>query len=401
LLILSVVVVLAVFILVVMLALRVRLLWSDCLRSRSEEHLCITAQHKRGFVGWLAEASCNILIALLFALFYGISSPLARWGAGLLNYKYKSDFILCTEMLHIGLAAMHKVGFVGTLAFFFVPQWTPPRSCTTEGAHGLCPCNDLAIGEGDFRCFQRRLPMETRLWVFEKLLMGPFVVAPLIEILMKVILPAFARWLTQRLRHTEECCRYCWLEPLRFVIRLCTLLFAYDGGHVKCLAFVLQGHPFDVPEELPERELAVSALEQFKAREFEVQVDLMELELSLLWNVFFFSVMPVGVIIQVLVKILEVNADVTKLLYVQRRPVPQDDKTIRREIIAYVWCVAVAAIPWTAGLSLMTYNEKLYEWDPHGYGIFIGMSTWMFLTCAATVWTFTKLWRRFPRWPVG
>jgi len=383
----------ALFTFVVMLVLRVIFLWGECIHVRIEEVRCINAEFKWGFVGWLVQVSCDILIALLFEAFYGLGFAVASWTAGLLNYKYKSDLTLCKEMLDMCLRTIHRVGFVGSLAFLFVPQWEKPLPCTMEGAYDSCPCDDFDLGEGDYRCFQRRLPQQTRLWIFQTLLIGPFIVAPNIEILVKMIIPAFAKWLTKCLRRTKKrhwacCC----CAPLRFIIRFCTLIFAYDGQHVQCCKFVFFGHPFQVPDDLPDRDKVLSVVEQFKVKEFEVQIELMELELTLLWNTFFFSVLPAGVIVQVLVKILEVNSDVTKLLYVLRRPVPLDDKTLRREINAYSWCSAVASVGWILGLSLITYNDKLYEWGPVSdtVWILIGLCLYMLFGSIITFLIFNR-----------
>merc|ERR1719291_141954 len=88
---------------------------------------------------------------------------------------------------------------------------------------------------------------------------------------------------------------------------------------------------------------------------------------------------------------IECSTDLSKLLFVRRRPIPVSDKVMRREMNTFTSCVAIASIGWTAGLSLITYNDELYKWGWAGTGILIGMVAWILLSFVLS-WCFTRLW---------
>uniref|UniRef100_A0A7S4QN82 Anoctamin transmembrane domain-containing protein n=1 Tax=Alexandrium monilatum TaxID=311494 RepID=A0A7S4QN82_9DINO len=374
---------------VTMLVLRIIFIWGRCLEIHSPTSECRDAAVLHSIVGWAAEVACDVLLALLLELFFALGTAVADWIAGLLNYKFQSDRKLFKGMLELCIAAMERIGFVGSLAFMFVPQWSEPTCISLKPLE--CSCDDLLLGDNDFHCFQRRLPVDTRRWLFESLMKGPFIVAPFISILVKVVVPRLLQCIARTCSHSRkrECCF--WLAPMRGVIRFFTLIFAYDGESVKCFTFVCRGQPFPpLPDEHPLREKVTSVLTQFKVKGFEVEDELMELEMGLLWVVFFMPLLPQGVMVTMVAKLLEVNGDLTKMLYVRRRPVPVDDMTMRRELNAYSWCVVVAGLAWTAGLSLITYNDDLYKWGGGGVGIFVGMILFMLLGSAITVWTVNR-----------
>jgi len=373
----------AIFSMVTVLVLYIIFVWGDCLHSIDP---CLDAQAKYGFLGWLAEVACDILLAILFELFSCFGEEFSAWIGQLMNYRYQSDVQLFTEMLVLALNAVERIGFVGSLAFLFAPQWAD-SACGDP--HKICPdadCGDLLMGDIDYRCFQRRLPMETRRWFFEALLKGPFIVAPFIEILVKVIIPKAAVCINHTLSHTAQwkCC--CWLAPLRGAIRICMLIFTYHGPTVGCLKYVFRGYPFgEIPEDVPDREKILTVLDQVVLKEFNVDNELMELEMSFLWVTFFMPMMPQGVIVTMVAKLLEVNFDITKLLYVRRRPTPMDDRVCRRELIAYAWCIAMTSSVWTLGLSLITYNDHFHEWGNYGLGLFLFMIAWLAVVPVVTI----------------
>merc|ERR1719410_1375049 len=109
-----------------MLVLHVIYTWGDCIHLHSRERPCRDAEVKYGIVGWAAEVSIDILLAILFEAFFSCSRGICRWVSSLLNMKYASDELLTAEMLELSLAAIEGIGFCGSLAFLFAPQWTPP-----------------------------------------------------------------------------------------------------------------------------------------------------------------------------------------------------------------------------------------------------------------------------------
>jgi len=166
---------------------------------------------------------------------------------------------------------------------------------------------------------------------------------------------------------------------------------------VGCFKFVLRGAPYaPIPDEEPAAPQLRTALDQVKLKPFLVEDELMELEMSLLWVTFFMPILPFGVGVTMIAKLVEVNSDVTKMLYIRRRPVPMDDRVLRREMNAYAWCVAVAACGWSAGLSLITYNNNLHEWGWAGLFIGYGITFFLMIGSALTVVLFMHC-TRLPR----
>merc|ERR1719163_1828762 len=120
-------------------------------------------------------------------------------------------------MLEVFLSALERIGFVGSLAFAFVPQWAEPHG--KDEIDMTISCDDLWMGESTFTCFQRRLPLSLRRWLLEKLMKGPFMVAPFIAILIKTIIPVAVYALSQAcdlcLKLPGKACLVC--SPCRFI----------------------------------------------------------------------------------------------------------------------------------------------------------------------------------------
>jgi len=383
-----------------MLVLHIIYTWGDCIHLHSKERPCRDAEVKYSILGWATELCCDILLAILFEVFFSCSKGVSGWVASLLNLKYASDEMLTREMLELSLATIERIGFTGSLAFLFAPQWTPPRCLGPEidRLDLFCDCSEFAFGDADYRCYQRRLSPETRRWVFESLMKGPFVVAPFVGILIKVLLPKALQKITRFVEGTTRSRYCCCLAPFRGILRLATLIFTYQGDGVGGFTFVRRGAPYGpIPDEEPAAPRLRAALNQVKLKLFTAEDELMEIEMSLLWVTFFMPILPIGVIFTMVARLVEINSDVTKMLYVRRRPVPTDDRLMRREMNGYSWCVAVASCGWTAGLSLITYNNDLHEWGWKGLFIGFGMIFFLVLGSALTFTLFmhcTKLKRK-------
>jgi len=148
--------------------------------------------------------------------------------------------------------------------------------------------------------------------------------------------------------------------------------------------FVWRGAPYGpIPDEEPAAPQLRAALNQVKLKLFQVQDEVMELDMCLLWVAFFMPILPIGVIFIMMARLVEVNSDVTKMLYVRSRPVPMDDRLLRREMNAFSWCVAVASCGWSVGLSLITYNDDLHAWG--WTGLFIGYGITFFLVAGSAL----------------
>jgi len=373
---------------ITMLVLHVIYTWGDCIHLHSKDKPCRDAEVKFSFLGWIAEVSIDILLAILFEVFFSCGKGVCGWVSSLLNLKYASDEVLTKEMLELSLAAVERIGFCGSLAFLFAPQWTAPLCLGPEidRLDIFCDCSEFAFGDADYRCYQRRLSPETRRWVFESLMKGPFVVAPFVGIVVKVLMPKAIQKIQRNLQRTRKsrCC-FC-LAPFRGIMRLATLIFTFEGEGVGGFKFVARGAPYGldpIPDEEPEAPRLLAALDQVKLKRFMAEDELMELEMGLLWVAFFMPILPIGVVFTMAARLVEVNSDVTKMLYVRRRPIPSDDRLLRREMNAYAWCVAVCSCAWSAGLSCITYNNDLHEWG--WVGLFIGYGITFFLVLGSAI----------------
>merc|ERR1712096_557058 len=100
-----------------------------------------------------------------------------------------------------------------------------------------------------------KLPYDYRLWLFQKLMKGPFMVAPFISILIKCLLPLVLGRMQRLARRSrliqkgERGPRRGCEELAAGIVRIASLIFALDGGRAGCLRYVVAGSPFkDVPE---------------------------------------------------------------------------------------------------------------------------------------------------------
>lgn len=332
---------------------------------------------------------------------------MSDWISTLLNFEYETDRMYFKSMLEVFLSMLERIGFVGSLAFLFAPQWEVPHG-KGNVIDMTIDCSEYLFGRSSYQCFQRRLPVELRRSLVEKLMKGPFVVAPFVAIVIKTIIP----YVIHRL---QEACDYCLRFPLaclpcfpaRFIVRFFTLIFSLDGDNVGCCKFACRGWPFsDVSvdccplrsgkEPLSEYKRGISSiLEQAVLKPFIPEDELMELKMSFLWVLFFTPLMPLGVITTLIAKILEINFDMLKMLLVRRRSFPGDCKVMRRSISSFVNAVVMASFGWTIGLSLVTYNDDLYKWNRSGAVILACMCLWMFFCAVLGFSKRTGMWCAF------
>eukprot|EP00929_Paragymnodinium_shiwhaense_P122838 TRINITY_DN9600_c0_g1_i1.p1 TRINITY_DN9600_c0_g1~~TRINITY_DN9600_c0_g1_i1.p1 ORF type:complete len:830 (-),score=194.65 TRINITY_DN9600_c0_g1_i1:146-2635(-) len=353
-----------------MLVLHVIYIWGDCLHLHtSADEPCRDAQRKWGILGWAVEVGCDVLLAIIFEILMSVGSSLSDWLAASINFKLQSNQMLFKQMLELVLCTAERIGFVGSLAYLFSPQWEPPSLLLLEGKIDLNEkCDNFLFGEDDFRCYQLRLPPDVRRWLFTKLIKGPFVVAPIVGIIVKFLVPSLVRklaTLSRKMERRRGCSKLC--SPFRCVLRLLAIIFTYDAGAVDGVPYLCKGWPFsDLPKELPDdaRETLQRAIDQSVLKQFEVEDELMELEMNFLWVTFFVPIMPFGVVATLFTKLAEVNTDLGKLLFVRRRPEPVSDFVMRRETNMFMACVAAANIGWSVGLSVITFNDDLWTYDP-------------------------------------
>lgn len=369
---------------VTMLVLHIIYIWGACLDLHSQEAVCRDAERKWAMLGWAAEVSCDILCAVLFEIFFPIGHCLSAWVAKLLNFEYEAEEQFIMGMLELLLAAVERVGFVGSLAFLFAPQWVEPQN-DGESIDTRVSCDDLLFGESNYLCYGRRLPVQVRRWVFESLLKGPFMVAPFVGMLIKVVIPPLAHRMSLCLGRTIKYKACVFLAPLRGLIRLIGVIFSYDGDAVCCLKYVCKGPEVfsKVPESYPDSAALNDALDQALKKPFEVEDELMEMEMSFLWVTFFMPILPLGVITTAAARLIEHKTDLIKMMSVRRHPVPVSDRIMRQETNTYVCCVTVGCMGWSAGLSSITYNDDLWMLSfSTRVLLMLGVVLWLFSTTA-------------------
>lgn len=214
--------------------------WGDCIRLG-----CRDPTEKHGVWGWLAEVSMDVLLAILFEAFFALARVLAKFIVNLRNYRYEEDRLFMIEILTFVLAAIERVGVFGVMALAFVPQWLEPSK--DQKINVNIDCTDLFLGENSMWCLNRKLPLEQRRIIFGKSMKGPFMVAPYVGILVKVIVPLAADLLD---RITRRC--YCWFccaccSVFRALVRFIALIFVFDCETVGCLRVVFRGFPCKEP----------------------------------------------------------------------------------------------------------------------------------------------------------
>lgn len=304
-------------------------------------------------------------------------------------YKFDSvyEHQIAAASSCIALEAMGKVGMYTILALAFVPQWTSPSAVDPHA-----DCSSLwsvrIFGESSLTCLQRRLPLERRREFFRATTKGPFCVAPFIGILVKVMIPLVADRLDEISRRVRCACCPVWVDDASDgLFRILSLIFAYDGDHIGCLSFVRSGYPFtkvsaalpgvpergDDGEDLEDLVLegdpaarrtqhAMDALDQSVRKLFEPPDELLELKLNFMFVVFFAPIRPFGVLPTLGARLLEVHTDLAKMLFVRRRPFPEDGAALHGAQEGFCRIVMPFALVWSLLLSLITYNDDLWRW---------------------------------------
>jgi len=371
--------------------------WGDCY------HLgCRDPSEKHGFLGVIVEILSDILLAIVFELFFGLENALARWIADLRNYEYRSDYVFCVEVIKLGLCCLERLGFIGSLAFAFVPQWTEPRAGESIALNA--DCSDLFMGSSSFNCLQRRLPLEQRRLVFEALTKGPFCVAPFVSIIVKVIVPLVVHKLVKISHRPKgsgilESLRCVLFFPWRGLYRILSVIFVYDCDVVNrgCCSYILRGRPFRKIEpcsvDLTGSELEISkrALSQAQRKVLEPADELLELQMSFLWVVFLMPIRPEGVLITLVARIMAIHFGLVKILYVRRRPFPTSDKVMRQVHSSFMLGVMMGSIGWTTGLSFLTYNDDIWRWGVWGRVAMVSIYSWWVLSVVVVMLVYNSI----------
>ena len=367
--------------------------WGECIRLG-----CDNAGQKWGFTATLVDIAVDILLALVFVVGLGesckaLSFHLARfWNFRLMRrrHTFQSLTSICIEV-------MAKVGLFALLAFIFLPSWTaesingsselPEVICSDLVDYKICKAmgcqnsQDPYCCSGTLGCASRLLPFSARRALFENWLVGPFVVAPFVDLIPAVLAPLLADHLADladegaKSRCGRCCCACCgWLA------RFLAFIFVLDGG-VTGIRYVCLGNTFRQTqqfqvesggaevEDQEQTEVMEDALEQLVLREHDAIDEIKELKLNFLFVLLFAPLKPLLVLPTLLARIIEVRAKLQKLFWVKRRNVPRDARLVHAPQELFTVFALTVACFWHLGLALMAYNDQLPFWDS---GILVG-----------------------------
>mmetsp|Transcript_74104 Transcript_74104/g.229052 ORF Transcript_74104/g.229052 Transcript_74104/m.229052 type:complete len:413 (-) Transcript_74104:328-1566(-) len=359
----------------------------------------------------------------------------------------------------VSMVTMEAVGKLGTfsiLAMIFVPEWDDESTLSglpanfssmsaTEQriARNGVDCSDLPdvaiLGRGALLCLRRRLDPDYRRWLFQKSMKGPFVVAPFIAILIKVLLPILLQkgerslryWDRKQRRGEAPCCCGCISLVAKFIVRTAGLIFAFHCGNVGCLKFLVSGNPFSHPAgraataEKPgptagggsgkgakdvgsqdadpgadataedakaaavkrgrARKLVRQAEKQMLRKEFNPDNIVLDVLLSIQWVGFFAAVWPWGCLPTLLAWLLMTRSTWALLLMSKRRPFPELPRRLQRVGRHFIVVMAHLAALWHVALSVVTYNARL---STTSGGVIAGLVLGLWAAVVLAMWLF-------------
>eukprot|EP00933_Yihiella_yeosuensis_P032610 TRINITY_DN26220_c0_g1_i2.p1 TRINITY_DN26220_c0_g1~~TRINITY_DN26220_c0_g1_i2.p1 ORF type:complete len:658 (-),score=95.67 TRINITY_DN26220_c0_g1_i2:132-2105(-) len=344
--------------------------WGDCIRLG-----CNDAEAKHGFWGWLAGVLTDVAFAAIFEAILELSKVFGKFAASLSNSELLIDSQAEAASYTTVVEALGKVVPFVFLALMFVPQWQEP---VPDQNIQDADCSDLylfhIVGKSAFPCLARRIPLNRRREVFGRLFKGPFVVAPFIAILVKVIIPRIVRFLNG-IAHQHIFCGCSCLDGLiDGIFRFANLLLSYDGDSVGCFSYVFRGFPFTKAAargmEKAKRnhgegkwdKVLDEALDQGILKPFEPMSELLEVKLSFLFILFFAPVKPSGVLPTLLARLLESQTDVAKMLQNRRKIFPMPAGGMHRNMQYFIIGALVLKVAWCLCLTYVTYNDELWEY---------------------------------------
>ena len=362
--------------------------WGECIRLG-----CDNAGQKWGFSAVLVDISVDILMALVFIVGLGetckaLSFQLARvW-----NFKKMRRRTTVQTLLSLCIEVMAKVGLFTLLAFIFLPSWSetsingssllPEEVCAGQVDYDLCRAmgnceksGDPYCCSGTLSCARQLLPFSARRSLFENWLVGPFVVAPFVDLIPAVLAPMLADHLADLAdAGATSFCAKCCCCACGWLARFLAFIFVLDG-EVTGIRYVCLGKTFSEPKafHMDEDDSAEEAadyldgaLEQAVLRPWDAMEELKELKLNFLFVLLFAPLKPVLVLPTLLARLLEVRAKLQKLFLVKRRNIPRDARLVHRPQEIFTVAAVQAACFWHIGLALTAYNGDLWTWSMGG-----------------------------------
>jgi len=107
-------------------------------------------------------------------------------------------------------------------------------------------------------------------------------------------------------------------------------------------------------------------LQQGARKPYEPQAELLQTKMNVIFVSFFVAVMPygtIGALVTLAAKSIELKCNLSKLVFVRRRVFAKPDRAMRHTQRNFVIALAAGIPAWSAMLSLITYNENLFEWS--------------------------------------
>jgi len=409
-----------VFNLYVMFIMYIIYSWGDC---DSMSPPCTDPGVKHGFLGTIVEILCDITLAIIFELFGAVSGALGQALAKALNQKKMEDRMFTAASVGLLLAALERVSYLMILAIIFVPQYEEPIDDEIDASATDCFKGGLWIFDQTvFACIRGKLPYTQRMYLLEKLVKGPFIVAPFVSILVKVIIPIVAERVDFWSRRCACCCSCCEVV-MDGIARILSLIFVYDGSFVGGPKMIFKGWPFSdlavvdsrLTVDEPEVDLDIRdplldqrscrccskvtvrgsdactlrnrlylLLQQGARKPYEPAGELLNIKTNILFVAFFVAVMPlgpVGAIVTLVAKHIEVKFGLAKMVFVRRRCFPGSDTLLRKTQLLFLICLAMAIPAWQVTLSMITYNDHLWTWEYRSQRWCLkGLVVWMILS---------------------
>jgi len=360
--------------------------WGDCFRLG-----CIGPEQVHGFGGLLSMIGTDILLALLINVATGeLCKAFAFRIAKFWNFKDMRHRLFCFHMTGAIIDGLAAIGVFSFLAFAFLPEWEETLQASWDDAsmcqnfldykvcHAMagCSADDSICCSGTVFCARAKAPVQQRQELFNAWLGGLFMVAPFVDVLMQFIVPMLTYWFhlkADRILDEDErlkprsCCCGC----LSGLGRLLAFIFVLDGG-VMGLPYVWRGYPFKAPKikaEADDGPVPASLnhlfgpLDQRLLRPFNPIDELKMLKMNFMIVIMFAPINPVGLIAQLVARLLDIHSRLPKLLIVRRRDSPMDNNLahISQQVFGHI-ILPFAAI-WHVGLALISYNTDLYKYD--------------------------------------